>query len=166
MGSAVALAAGSGLALAVLALDQWTKALIQRSLGPSGDAATVAIVGDWFLLEYARNRGVAFGVFAGHPELVPLVALVVLAGLVGYAARRGFEGPWLIAGAGLVVGGAVGNLIDRIRFGYVIDFLAIGPWPNFNVADSAIAVGVVCLAVDAMLRPDEPRAETGRTVDG
>lgn len=147
----------AGLAVLTLALDQWTKALIQRDLGPGAGRSTIPLVGDWFLLEYGRNRGAAFGAFAGGAPaaVLPLVALAILVGVVVYAARLRFHGRWLAIGSGLLVGGAIGNLVDRARFGYVIDFVAIGPWPNFNVADAAISVGVLCLAADAMLRPSD-----------
>lgn len=160
-------AVAGAVAILVLALDQVTKALVQRDLGPGSDRSVVPIVGDWFLLEYARNRGVAFGVLARWPEIAPLLATLILLGVVAYALRLGLRGSWLMVGAGLVVGGAVGNLLDRVRFGYVIDFIAVGPWPNFNVADSAISVGVACLVIDALLRPDsQERRPTGGVVDG
>ncbi len=157
---------GAGIAVAlaalVLALDQATKAIVQRGLGPGSDRSVVPIVGDWILLEYAQNRGVAFGVLGAWPNIAPVLAPLILLGVVVYALRRGLRGSWLVTGAGLVVGGAVGNLLDRARFGYVIDFIAVGPWPNFNVADSAISVGVACLVIDALLRPEsQERIPTG-----
>jgi signal peptidase II len=162
-GAAVAVS----LAALVVLLDQWTKALVQGELGPGGDRSVVPIVGDWLLLEYAQNRGVAFGAFGRWPTIAPVLAPLILFGVVVYALRRGLRGGWLTVGAGLVVGGAVGNLLDRVRLGYVIDFVAVGPWPNFNAADAAISVGVACLVVDALLRPDSPaRVPTGGVADG
>ncbi len=162
-GAAVAIA----LATVVLVLDQWTKAVIQRGLGPGSGRAAAPLVGDWFLLEYAQNRGVAFGALGAWPGLAAFLPLLILFGVVVYALRLGMRGGWLAVGVGLVVGGAVGNLLDRLRFGYVIDFVSIGPWPNFNVADSAISVGVACLVADVLLRPESPdRAPTGGVADG
>lgn len=160
---AVALA----LATVVLVLDQWTKAIVQRELGPGSDRSVVPLVGDWILFEYAQNRGVAFGVLGGRPDVAAVLPVLILAGIVAYAVRHRFAGPWLVAGAGLAIGGALGNLLDRARFGYVIDFVAVGPWPNFNVADSAISIGVACLVVDALLRPDAAEhAPSGGMADG
>jgi signal peptidase II len=156
----------AAVAAAVLAFDQWTKAVIQSALGPAGSRGSVPVAGDWFLIEYAQNRGVAFGALADRPVLAPLLALAMLLALVVYAVRAASRGPWLVAGIGLVGGGAVGNLIDRLRFGYVIDFVAIGPWPNFNVADAAICVGVVCLAIDALVRPEPEGTGVRRAAGG
>lgn len=153
-GASVAVA----LAAFVLVLDRWTKALIQRDLGPGSDHAVVPLAGDWFLLEYAQNRGVAFGALGAWPGVAAALPAIILLGVVVYVLRLGLRGRWLAIGAGLVVGGAVGNLLDRVRLGYVIDFVSVGSWPNFNVADSAISVGVACLVVDALLRPDPPES--------
>ncbi|MCC6313072.1 MAG: signal peptidase II, partial [Thermomicrobiales bacterium] len=131
--------AGVVLAIAgiALAVDQWTKMLVEQNLGPGAPRATIPLLGDWFALEYAQNRGAAFGLFPGASGAVATAAALVLAGVVVYALRR--PPAWLLSiGAGLVVGGAVGNLIDRVRLGYVTDFIAVGAWPNFNVADAAV----------------------------
>jgi signal peptidase II len=153
------------IAAVVLLFDQWTKALVQSDLGPGSGGGTASVIGDWFLIEYAQNRGVAFGALARLPDVAMVLPAAILAGVIVYAVRRRFLGGWLIAGAGLVVGGAVGNLLDRLRWGYVIDFVAIGPWPNFNIADAAISTGVLCLVLDSLRRPDEPEL-TRSTVDG
>lgn len=166
-GSPLGAAAAVAIAAPVLALDQWTKALVQRGLGPGSNRSVAPLVGDWVLLEYAQNRGVAFGALGGLPALASVLPVLILLGVVGYALRRRFSGPWLAVGSGLVIGGALGNLLDRARFGYVIDFIAVGPWPNFNVADSAISIGVACLVVDALRRPDSvERAPSGGVADG
>ena len=109
------------------------------------------------------NPGVSFGMFGSAPQWVGW-ALVVFA--LGIAAAlsiwlRGVTERLLAAGLGLVVGGAVGNVVDRVRFGAVVDFLDLHwgdfHWPAFNVADSAITVGVVLLILDALkTRPDSP----------
>lgn len=145
---------GAGLlATAIFALDQWTKAAIAAGLGPGASRQRVGLAGNWFALEYAENRGTAFGLLAGAPALVTVLAVLVLVGVVAFAVRRRDRSLWLLVGLGLLVGGAVGNLSDRLRLGYVVDFVAIGPWPNFNVADAAISVGILCLAVDALVDP-------------
>lgn len=155
------------LAALVLALDQWTKAQVQRGLGPGGDRAVVSLVGDWFLLEYSQNRGMAFGALGAWPSAATVLPALILIGVVVYVLRLGLHGWWLAIGAGLVVGGAVGNLLDRIRLGYVVDFISVGPWPNFNMADSAITVGVACLVLDALLRPEaRERVPTEGVADG
>jgi len=133
-----------------LTIDQSTKRQIETGLGPGAATGRIEVIGNWFALEYARNRGAAFGLLGSNPALVTAAAVVILLAIVAYAATRPAGSGWLWFGTGLVVGGAIGNLVDRVRLGYVIDFVAVGPWPNFNVADAAISVGVVCLAVDAL----------------
>ena len=150
-----------GLALGVIVADQATKALVRRDL-PLYE--TREIIPGLLSLVHGRNIGMAFGVFSGGglPAQAAVLA-VVSAGvllLVLSQWRRLADGPVLLRAAlSLVAGGAVGNLVDRIRLGYVTDFVHVywrtHQWPDFNVADSAISIGIVLLLVDALRpRPD------------
>jgi signal peptidase II len=144
-----------GLAIAgvVVVLDQLTKWAILTWL----DRA-IALT-PFFNLVVVWNRGVSFGMFDSAGRLGPwalsVLALAVVVLLLGWLRRA--DHPITATGLGLVVGGAIGNVIDRARFGAVIDFLdfhALGwHWPAFNVADSAIFVGAVLLLVDGLLMP-------------
>ena len=140
----------------VVAVDQWTKMQIENGLGPGRPTRRIELIGEWFSLEYAENRGVAFGLLANNSDLVLVASLVVLTLVVVYALRRLGGTPSFWLGIGLLTGGAVGNVIDRLRLGYVIDFVAIGPWPNFNVADTGISFGVALLAFDALAPSGSP----------
>jgi signal peptidase II len=145
-------------AVVSLLLDQWTKILARTHLRPLGPWGSKTIVANYFDLRYSENTGVAFGMGQGLPAgriLLTLVALAAL-GLVGYYLKR--SGPRqfrLHLALGLVAGGAVGNLVDRIVFGRVSDFIVwhIGrhEWPAFNIADAALVVGVALMALDMML---------------
>lgn len=126
-----------------LALDQTTKALILQFL--SGRPSLPVLPG-LFHLTLIRNTGVAFGLFQGYGLLITLATLALLGAVVRSSLRRG-QGKLPLVCLGLIVGGAVGNLADRIRFGAVIDFLDFRVWPVFNVADSCVTVGAVLLAV-------------------
>ena len=146
------------VAAAILILDQWSKTIVIRELAIHESRE---VLGDFFLLSYVRNTGAAFGLFAGiesHLKSVLLncVAVGAFLAVSYYAFRSPARSVRLQVGLALVLGGAVGNLVDRVRFGYVIDFLLFGVrghyWPAFNVADSAICTGVGLLALD-MLRP-------------
>jgi signal peptidase II len=149
------------LALAVVAVDQATKALVRREL-PLYESHE--IIPGLLALVHGRNRGMAFGAFSagGLPAqaavLAALSAGVLL--LVVSHWRRLAGGPALLRTAlALVAGGAVGNLVDRVRLGYVTDFVHVywrsHQWPDFNAADSAITIGIVLLLVDAVrTRPD------------
>jgi signal peptidase II len=135
------LAAGA-VAAAAIALDQVTKAIVRGSLAP-GEARDVVLGID---LVNVRNSGVAFGVLAGGGALLVVGAsLVLLALLVFFLRNSARRLVWLPTG--LLVGGAVGNLIDRAREGSVTDFVKVPHFPAFNVADMAITVGVVALVL-------------------
>jgi len=128
------------VAAIVVILDQVTKSLVRANI-PLGDH-------DKFLpgvtLVHDRNTGVAFTLFAGGGALVLVVTFAALALLIGYFARRP-DRPLLWLPTGMLVGGAIGNLIDRIASGGVTDFIKLPHWPAFNVADMSITFGVLTL---------------------
>lgn len=144
------------VATGVVVLDQASKAIVLATLGPGHADGDVALIGSAVAIEYAENRGAAFGLLGGQNVLLAVMAVAVLVGLATFYWRQRAPSRWLVGAVGLIVGGALGNLVDRVRLGYVVDFVAIGPWPNFNLADSAITVGVVSLTV-LMLVADPPR---------
>lgn len=135
------------IAIATLAavVDQVTKLAVVAALGPEQPESRINLVGRWFALEYAENRGAAFGLFSGLAPLLVVASLAVLAVVIYRHFQDTEPSLWQTTAIALVAGGALGNLIDRVRLGYVVDFIAVGPWPNFNVADSAIAIGVLML---------------------
>ena len=162
------------LSLAVLALDQWTKALIEIHLPLHTSHPLIA---GFFDLTHVRNTGVAFGLFSGRNTSVTLSAVGILALILVavYFALSHTRDRWLLAGLSLVMGGAVGNLTDRVASGAVTDFLDVHlgshHWPSFNVADSAIFVGIVLLAFDVFRRREakpveEPVEESAQEGDG
>jgi len=126
----------------VLLADQGTKALVRSSIAP-GEQRDV--LGPLSFVN-VHNRGVAFGFLGGGGPLVLVVTLVALALLLGYFSRHA-ERPLLWLPTGLVLGGALGNLIDRIHQGFVTDFIHFPHWPAFNVADICITTGVVALVL-------------------
>ena len=132
--------------LVTVAVDQVTKWLVGRTLGPGRADRRIEILEPVLALEYVENTGAAFGTFRGQGVLLSLLAVLVLSGLVVYYRRMAVPSRLATASLGLLAGGAVGNLLDRFRLGYVVDFVAVGVWPKFNVADSAITVGVALLA--------------------
>jgi signal peptidase II len=148
--------------LAVLALDQATKALALSRLSPG---VPVPLVDGLLALTLVMNPGLAFGLLATVPPgwrwVVALLSLAALSALAVLAARLLPTGGRSAALAlGLIFGGAVGNLIDRWRFGAVVDFIDVYwgayHWPAFNVADSAISVGVAFLALRLLVAPPSP----------
>jgi signal peptidase II len=136
------------LALLVFALDRWTKAWAVHALAPVGSRP---LFDDWFRLTYVRNSGVAFGLGAGRGLPFAAITLVALGLVVALAlSPKSRTWPRSIA-LGLIVGGAAGNLLDRMRWGSVIDFLDFGVrdnwFPVFNAADSCITIGVILFAL-------------------
>jgi len=147
----------------VLILDQAVKWLALRWLGPG---VPVSVIDGFFSLTLVMNPGLAFGMLGTVPRgwrwVVALLSIVALAVLASLATRLLAEGGRVAAVAiGMIFGGAAGNLIDRARFGAVVDFLDFywrgWHWPAFNVADSAISVGVALLAL-RMLTAKPPKA--------
>jgi len=144
------------IAGAVVLLDRFSKAWIRHhfQLGESRPVTS------WFSLTFVQNTGTAFGFFQGNNKALLILAFLILAALLygarGLSERGGF---WGALGVALVLGGAVGNVMDRIHYGQVIDFLDFRVWPVFNVADSAITIGTISLIIGLMLqdRPDEIR---------
>jgi signal peptidase II len=128
------------LGAVVLILDQVTKRLVDSGIPVGGQNKLVLGIE----LVHVRNTGVAFSLFAGGGALVLIFTLLALSLLVSYLARRP-ERPWLWLPTGLLIGGAIGNLIDRIFNGAVTDFIKLPLWPAFNVADTAITFGVLSL---------------------
>jgi signal peptidase II len=130
------------LCLAVVAADQAAKAAIEANLVVGEDVDVLGPLG----LTLSHNRGVAFGLAGGAGAPLILVTLVALAVVVYLFARDpGRPGMWVATG--LVAGGAIGNLIDRVRADAVTDYVDLSPWPPFNLADVAITVGVVLLVL-------------------
>ena len=135
------------LAIATLALDQFTKWLVVSNLEVNQPIYPVPALSGLFGLTYVTNTGVAFGLFKEAGTFFIFVAVIVITVIVRYL-RQLPKDQWLMRVAlGLQLGGAFGNLIDRLRLGYVVDFIDFKFWPVFNVADSAIVVGVTLLAV-------------------
>jgi signal peptidase II len=128
------------VAAAVLALDQVTKAIVRSEIA-RGEKVDVLPGID---LVNTRNRGVAFGLFSEGGALLAIVAGLALAALLLYFVRH-MERRLVWLPTGLLIGGAVGNLLDRVREGSVTDFVDLPAWPAFNIADMAITFGVLAL---------------------
>jgi signal peptidase II len=155
------------LSAVVLILDLWTKHLVLKSIELH---EAVPVIPNFFQIVHVRNDGAAFGLGANaSSSIVPILlsagAIIVFCVVVVYAFRTAVTDRVLQTGLHLILGGAIGNLLDRFRFGYVVDFLDVyvgrHHWPAFNVADSAICIGIALLFFDMRKKPDtEAAAET------
>ncbi|MGI6648082.1 MAG: signal peptidase II [Bacillota bacterium] len=138
------------IAAAALAADQIIKYLVQTHLIPW---ESLPIIPGILHLTYVRNPGAAFGMFANWTWVFVLVSLAVIGLLVFLYPRIANQGRLFQLALALEAGGATGNLIDRLRFGVVIDFIDFRIWPVFNIADMAIVTGAVLLAYTILKQP-------------
>ncbi|WP_433714744.1 signal peptidase II [Nocardia sp. CA-084685] len=149
------------IAAVLLGLDLLTKTIVVAELTP-GDP--VPIIGDFARLSLVRNPGAAFSMATGMTWLLTLVAAAVVIGVIRIG--RTLRSLWWAIGLGMVLGGALGNLVDRLfrapgpLQGHVVDFIAVGWWPVFNLADSSIVCGAILLVVLTVFgfEPDGTRA--------
>ena len=151
------------LPMSIVVADQATKWLVVQRLPLYED---VAIIPGLVSLQHVRNSGAVFGLLQnwaipGKPYIFALLSTLALTALAYYARTIPREERLSRFALSLVIGGAIGNLIDRVRFGYVIDFVKMYwdsyVWPNYNVADSAISIGLILLVADSF-RPREREA--------
>jgi signal peptidase II len=145
------------VALAALGADQLTKAIVTNRLDLNDE---VHIVGP-FSIHHVTNSGIAFGLFASATSIVILLTTVAVAWMLYFFGRSGARHPVLPVALGLVIGGSVSNLIDRVRLGHVTDFLDLKYWPAFNLADSFIVIGVAALLL-ALVAADRNAARPPR----
>lgn len=150
------------IAAVVLIADIVTKSLAVAHIDP---ADPISIVGDTVTLTLLRNSGAAFSMATGYTWILTIIALVVVAVIIRFSSR--LRSGWWMLGLGLVLGGALGNLVDRLfrspgpLRGYVVDFVSVGWWPVFNVADSAVVCGAVLLVVLTVLGFEFDGTRTG-----
>ena len=163
-----------GIPIVVVVLDQLTKAWLVANVA-SGEIREV--IGETVRLVYHQNSGALFGLFRDQAILFGLLSMVVIALIVGYHARSG-RSRYMSIALGFLLGGAIGNLIDRLRLGFVVDFVDIGigdlRFYTFNVADAAISTAIVLLVAVAIVPglarlvdgPGAHRAAVDGTTDG
>ena len=126
---------------AAVVADQLTKQVVGRTLALG---ESVDILGP-FSIHHVQNSGIAFGLFGSRTPIVIAVTAIVVVAMLAFFARSGRRHPVLPVALGLVLGGSIANLIDRVRLGHVTDFLDVVAWPAFNLADTFIVVGVAIL---------------------
>ena len=153
----------AGAAILALALDQLSKIWIRANL-PEG--AQLPLIPGWIHLEHVKNHGAAWGVLAGQKWLLIAFTIAVTALVVSSAREVSRRGKLAAIGFGWILGGALGNLIDRVMFGYVTDFFDLDTparwlqtFPVFNVADSALTAGVILMLVTLLRFPGETKTK-------
>jgi signal peptidase II len=154
----------AGLAAVVSAAviaDQLTKHIVSSELGLDEE---VHVLGP-FSIHHVQNSGIAFGLFASATAVVTVLTAVAVAWMLIFFARSGARHPVLPAALGLLIGGSLSNLADRVRLGYVTDFLDFDYWPAFNLADSFIVVGVAILLLALVVADRRPKRPPRRPRD-
>ncbi len=149
------------VAVAAVFADQLTKQVVGRTLALG---ESVDILGP-FSIHHVQNSGIAFGLFASRTPIVIAVTAVAVSAMLLFFARSGRRHPVLPVALGLVLGGSIANLIDRVRLGHVTDFLDFVAWPAFNLADTFIVVGVAILFATLVLGDRSQRMHGSRGGD-
>jgi len=152
------------LTVVIVALDLVTKAIVSEHFSLY---ETLVIIPGWFNLTLAHNAGAAFSFLADESGwqrwFFAIIALVISIVLLFWIKGLQSHERWMAIALALVLGGALGNLWDRLTLGYVVDFLDFyyktHHWPAFNIADMAISIGAVMLIIDALLHKQEPKSE-------
>ncbi|MCB0175695.1 MAG: signal peptidase II [Anaerolineae bacterium] len=145
-----------GVAAITFALDQATKFLVVKNIPLWGSWSLYPALDRLFKLTFITNTGAAFGMFPQMGTLFMGIAFIVIAGIIAFHHQLPTENIWIRISLGLQLGGAMGNLLDRFVRGYVVDFVDVGFWPIFNIADIAIVLGVTILAYHLWNVDDHP----------
>ena len=141
----------AAVAVAAVVADQLTKHVVASEVALDDE---VRVLGP-FTIHHVQNSGIAFGLFSSATAAVIVLTLIAIGWMVAYFARSGARHPLLPVAVGLLIGGSVSNLADRVRLGHVTDFLDFRYWPAFNLADSFIVIGVAVL-LGALVAADRP----------
>ena len=150
------------VAVAAVAADQLTKHIVSSRLALDESEHVVGPLS----IHHVQNSGIAFGLFASATSVVIVLTGVAVTWMLAFFARSGARHPVLPVALGLVIGGSLSNLVDRVRLGHVVDFIELHlgsyQWPTFNVADAAICTGAALLALDLILEGRREAREAKR----
>jgi signal peptidase II len=150
----------AAVAIAAIIADQATKHVVSSTLSLDD---SVHVVGP-LSIHHVQNSGIAFGLFSSATAVVTIVTSVAIIWMIVFFARSGSRHPVLPAALGLLIGGSLSNLFDRVRLHHVTDFIDLKWWPAFNLADSFIVIGVVIL-LGALIAADRTPKPSRRAID-
>jgi signal peptidase II len=154
------------VAVGIIAFDQWTKWLVIQTvpLNTTWLPESLEWLSPYARLFHIQNRGASFGMFQDGNTFFIILTTVIVAGIVFYVSRMEHPSNWMWVAAGMYLGGAVGNLIDRLTIGAVTDFVSVGKFYIFNVADASINISVVLLVILSWLfNRSQPEPEPQET---
>ena len=140
------------VATAVIVVDQITKALVRQNLALGEAWAPIPAIGEFFRFLYWQNRGAAFGTFQNAGPILTVIRVLIALFIVVFYQKAEIKDTLMKVSLSLMLGGAVGNLIDQFTLGFVTDFIAVGRFPIFNIADSGVTVGVGLMLLDMLIK--------------
>lgn len=154
------------VAAVVIVLDQITKTLVRQYLALGDSWAPFPVIGDFFRFLYWQNRGAAFGSFQNAGPILTIVRIFITVFIITFYQKVEIKDQLMKVSVSLMLGGAVGNLIDQFTMGFVTDFIAVGRFPIFNIADSAVTIGVGLMLLDMFIKEkngsgEDPEEKTG-----
>ena len=154
------------IAAMVIVLDQITKALVRQNLALGEAWAPIPAIGDFFRFLYWQNRGAAFGTLQNAGPILTVVRIAIAIFIVFFYQKAETKDRLMRVSLSLMLGGAIGNLIDQFMLGFVTDFIAVGKFPIFNVADSCVTIGVGLMLLDMLIKEKngsktDPEAKPG-----
>lgn len=140
------------VAALVIMVDQLTKALVRQNLAFGEAWAPIPAIGEFFRFLYWQNRGAAFGTLQNAGPILTIVRIVIVLFIVVFYQKAEIKDTLMKVSLSLMLGGAVGNLVDQFSMGFVTDFIAVGRFPIFNIADSAVTIGVGLMLLDMLIK--------------
>lgn len=155
------------IATLIIFIDQLSKYFIRTELRPIETYAPIEAIGSWFRIVHWRNSGVAFGLFPGYGWLMTGIGLIVLTLVILFYKPVLNGSPCVAIAIALQLGGAIGNMIDRLNpaVGYVVDFIWVGNFPVFNFADMAVVIGACLLGIHLCFEDDAKRLEKTKAAE-
>ena len=136
----------------MIVVDQITKAIVRQNLALGEAWAPIPAIGDFFRFLYWQNRGAAFGPLRNAGPILTVVRIAIAIFIIGFYQKAEIRDTLIKVALSLMLGGAVGNLVDQFTLGFVTDFIAVGRFPIFNIADSAVTIGVSLMLLDMLIK--------------
>jgi signal peptidase II len=147
-----------GIAVALIIFDQWSKGLVRQNIALGEEIYPIAFLAPFFRFTYWQNTGAAFGIFQNANIPLLILSSIISVLIIGYY-HKAYDEPLIFKiSLGLLLAGAVGNIIDRVRFGFVTDFISLGRFAVFNVADSCVTIGVILMLLGMLIHEQKEKA--------
>jgi len=152
------------IAVVVIALDQWSKGLVRQNIGLGQAIYPIPFLEPFFRFTYWQNTGAAFGLLQ-NTNIFLLIVSIIMSVVIIYSYHKAIDEPVIYRiSLGLMLGGAIGNAIDRVTLGFVTDFIAVGRFPVFNIADSSVTVGVGLMLLGMLIHENQEKKKNNESL--